>query len=85
MAVLIKLMGAYYGEWLTEEHLLSRQGCQDTSRVTIVADSSQRTLATGRAFGESLIAGCKIELQSRQEGQEDQSSPEPAQPIRNSH
>src|ERR1700677_3465869 len=38
---LIKLMGAYYGEWLGKEHLLNRSGCHDASLVTIVADTSQ--------------------------------------------
>jgi 4-phytase/acid phosphatase len=70
-SALIKLMGAYYGEWLTAEHLLSPKGCQDTNRVTIVADTSQRTLATGRAFGESLIAGCKVDIQSQPGEQKD--------------
>lgn len=69
--VLIKLMGAYYGEWLTAEGLLNPRGCQDTSRITIVADTSQRTRATGRAFGESLIAGCKIDIQSQPGDQKD--------------
>jgi 4-phytase/acid phosphatase len=68
---LIKLMGAYYGNWLTAEHLLSPKGCQDTNRITIVADTSQRTLATGRAFGESLIVGCKIDIQSQPGEQKD--------------
>jgi 4-phytase / acid phosphatase len=68
---LIKLIGAYYGEWLGKEHLLNRSGCHDASLVTIVADTSQRSLATGRAFGESLIAGCRIEIQSQPEDQKD--------------
>jgi 4-phytase / acid phosphatase len=68
---LIKLMGAYYGEWLTKEHLLGSQGCRDAGRVRIVADTSQRTLETGRALAESLMPGCGIATQSQPEDQKD--------------
>jgi 4-phytase/acid phosphatase len=68
---LIKLMGAYYGEWLTKEHLLDSQGCRDAGRVRIVADTSQRTLETGRALAESLMPGCGIAIQSQPEDQKD--------------
>ncbi len=64
-------MGAYYGEWLSKEHLLDPRGCRGAGRVTIVADTSQRTLATGRAFAESLLPGCAISVQSQPEDQKD--------------
>jgi len=68
---LIKLMGAYYGEWLTKEHLLNSPGCRDAGRVRIIADTSQRTLETGRALAESLMPGCGIAIQSQREDQKD--------------
>jgi len=68
---LMKLMGAYYGEWLTKERLLDSKGCRDAGRVRIVADNSQRTLETGRALAESLMPGCGIAVQSQPESQKD--------------
>jgi 4-phytase/acid phosphatase len=68
---LIKLMAAYYGGWFTKEHLLGAPGCRDVNRVSIIADTSQRTIETGRAFGESLIPGCKIDIQSQRQDQKD--------------
>jgi 4-phytase / acid phosphatase len=67
----MKLMGAYYGEWLTKEHLLDSRGCRDAGRVRIVADTSQRTLETGRALAESLMPGCGVAIQSQPEDQKD--------------
>jgi 4-phytase/acid phosphatase len=69
---LIELMGAYYREWLTGEHLLHLAGCQDASRVYIRADKDQRTLETGRAFSESLLPGCRIDVHAQPEGGPDQ-------------
>jgi 4-phytase/acid phosphatase len=68
---LIKLMGAYYGEWLTKERLIDSHGCRDAGRVRIVADTSQRTLETARALAESLMPGCGSTMQSQREDQKD--------------
>jgi len=68
---LIKILGAYYGEWLDGEHLLSRDGCRDAHRVYIWADTDQRTLETGRAFAESVLPGCGIPTHSLPEGGRD--------------
>ena len=65
---LIELMGSYYREWLAGEHLLGTQGCQDAGRIYIRADRDQRTVETGRAFGESLLPGCGIEVHSQPAG-----------------
>jgi 4-phytase/acid phosphatase len=69
---LIELMGSYYREWLGSEHLLHLAGCQDASRVYIRADKDQRTLETGRAFSESLLPGCRIDVHRQPEGEPDQ-------------
>jgi 4-phytase/acid phosphatase len=65
---LMQLMGAYYREWLTSQHLLSPQGCGDAGRIYIYADTDQRTLETGRALAETLLPGCTITVHSAPEG-----------------
>ena len=65
---LIKMMGSYYRDWLAAEHLFHSEGCQDARRIYIRADKDQRTLETGRAFAESLLPGCGIEIHSQPEG-----------------
>lgn len=68
---LMLLMGAYYRDWLSSEHLLSRQGCQDAARIYIWADTDQRTIETGRAFAESLLPGCELAVHSQPQGEKD--------------
>ena len=65
---LMKLMGAYYREWLSSELLLSPHGCSDASRIHIHADTDQRTIETGRALAETLLPGCTVPVHSAQEG-----------------
>jgi 4-phytase/acid phosphatase len=64
-SLLVKLLGAYYGEWLAKDHLLNPRDCRDADRVTIVADAIARTLETGRALAGSLMPGCTIAVQSQ--------------------
>jgi 4-phytase / acid phosphatase len=71
-AALIGLMGAYYREWLSAEHLIDAHGCHDAGRVHIVADASQRTLETGRALAESLMPGCGLLVDSQPGDRKDQ-------------
>ncbi len=61
---LMQLMGAYYREWLSSEHLLTPQGCGDAGRVYIHADTDQRTVETGRALAETLLPGCPVAVHS---------------------
>jgi 4-phytase/acid phosphatase len=67
----MELMGAYYREWLSSEHLLRPQGCQDAARVYIRADKDQRTVETGRALAETLLPGCGIGVHWQPDGQSD--------------
>lgn len=60
----IELMGAYYRDWLFSKHLISNSGCQDAGRVLIWADTYERTLESGRAFSESFMPGCGVEIHS---------------------
>jgi 4-phytase/acid phosphatase len=68
---LVKIMGAYYREWLTGERLYSRTGCQDAGRIYIWADSGHRTIDTGRALAESLLPGCGLAIHSQPDGRRD--------------
>jgi len=68
---LMKLLGAYYRQWLTREGLLRHQGCGDVSRVYIYADTDQRTLETGRALAETLLPGCSVTVHSAPPGSRD--------------
>jgi 4-phytase/acid phosphatase len=67
----MKLFGAYDRELLAVEGLLAPNGCADTERIRIVADSDQRTLETGRALAAGLAPGCKIEVTALPEGTAD--------------
>jgi 4-phytase/acid phosphatase len=68
---LIAILGAYYREWLANEHLLNFTGCGDQGRIYIWADTDQRTLETGRAFAESILPGCGVPVNSRPTAKKD--------------
>jgi 4-phytase/acid phosphatase len=68
---LIRLMGAYYRDWLSGEQLIRRVGCQAATRIYIRADKDQRTLETGRAIAESIQPGCGIGVHAQAEGGSD--------------
>ena len=68
---LMKLMGAYYREWLSGERLLRKQGCGDVGRIYIHADTDQRTIETGRALAETLLPGCAVAVNSEPDGSRD--------------
>ena len=68
---LMKLLGAYYRQWLTGERLLGQQGCEDAGRVYVYADTEQRTLETGRALAETLLPGCAVTVHSQSPGGKD--------------
>jgi 4-phytase/acid phosphatase len=68
---LMKLLGAYYREWLSGEGLLHQNGCKDASRVYVYADTEQRTLESGRALAETLLPGCAVAVHSQPPGGKD--------------
>jgi 4-phytase/acid phosphatase len=68
--LLINILGSYYGQWLADEYLLNRQGCADGKKIYIWADTDQRTLETGRAFGQSILRGCEVQVRSRDVGKD---------------
>jgi 4-phytase/acid phosphatase len=68
---LMKLFGAYDRVKLGGEGLLAPSGCEDAKRVTILADSDQRTRETGKALAEGLMPGCAVEVHAQAEGTAD--------------
>lgn len=70
-AKLMTLLGGFDRAWLTKQGLLSPQGCADADRITIVADSDQRTRETGKALAAGLMPGCNLETHALPEGTRD--------------
>ena len=70
-AKLMTLFGAYDRELLANQGLLAAQGCGDVGRITIVADSDERTRETGKAIAAGLMPGCKLETHALAEGTPD--------------
>ncbi len=67
----MKFFGAYDRVKLADEGLLAPAGCDDATRVTILADSDQRTRETGKALAEGLMPGCAVQTHALPEGTED--------------
>jgi 4-phytase / acid phosphatase len=65
---LIRIMGAWDRSYWSEDGLFTPTGCEDARRVTIVADTDQRTRETGNALAEGIFPGCGIEIHSRPDG-----------------
>ncbi len=68
---LMKILGAWDRTHFAAEGLLAPTGCADASRITILADSDERTRESGRALAEGLMPGCTVEVQARPEGTND--------------
>lgn len=68
---LMKLFGAYDRAELAREGLFTPTGCADAARVTILADSDERTRETGKALSEGMFPGCSIAVNASPEGEPD--------------
>ncbi len=68
---LMELFGAFDRVELAEQGLLEANGCADASRVTIYADSDERTRETGKAIAQGLMPGCDLPVGSLPEGTND--------------
>ncbi len=68
---LMKLFGAWDRIKFSNEGLLAPTGCADAARITILADTDQRTRETGKALAEGLLPGCDVAIQSQPEGKVD--------------
>ena len=68
---LMEMFGSYDRRQLAREGLLSLQGCSEAAKITVYADSDQRTKETGRALAQGLMPGCELTVQSLPEGAND--------------
>jgi 4-phytase/acid phosphatase len=65
---LMRIFGVYDRKYFSSLGLLSASGCSDANRVTVVADSDQRTRETGRALAEGIYPGCAPQIHALSEG-----------------
>jgi 4-phytase / acid phosphatase len=70
-AKLMTLFGAYDREFFASQGLLAADGCADASRITILADSDQRTRESGKAIAAGLMPGCPLDVHALAEGTPD--------------
>ena len=70
-AKLIVLLGVYDRELFAKEGLFSAEGCDDAAQVSVIADSDQRTLETGRSLAAGMFPGCKVAVKAQPEGTAD--------------
>lgn len=68
---LMTLFGRYYREYFAKYGLLKRSGCGDAASVIFLADSDQRTVATGKALAEGILPGCELAVHASPEGTPD--------------
>lgn len=68
---LMKQFGAYDRAWLALQGLLAADGCTDAQKISIWADSDQRTRETGKAIAEGFAPGCAIDVHAQAEGSVD--------------
>jgi len=68
---LMKFFGAFDRIKLSGEGLLAATGCADAARVTIIADTDQRTRETGKALAEGMLPGCVVPVHSQPDGAND--------------
>ena len=65
---LIKILAAWDRTHWAEDGLLAASGCSDADRVTIIADTDQRTRETGKMLAEGAFPGCNISVHSFPDG-----------------
>ena len=70
-AHLMTLFGAYDRQRLAAQGLLAPDGCADASRISIVADSDQRTRESGKALAAGLAPDCAMKVAALAEGTQD--------------
>jgi len=70
-AQLMKLFGAYDRAQFAKAGLLSAKGCSDASKVSFLADSDQRTVATAKAVSEGMLPDCAVQVTALPEGTPD--------------
>lgn len=68
---LMKLFGAWDRANLSGQGLFAPSGCGDAAHVSILADTDERTIETGKALAEGMFPGCPIPVQAKAEGTAD--------------
>ena len=68
---LMQIFGAWDRQQFASEELIGAAGCEDASRVTIYADTDERTRETGRAMAEGMFPGCPPAVKGLAEGSND--------------
>ena len=65
---LIKILGGWDRAHWSAEGLFDSTGCVSADRVTIIADTDQRTRSTGKMLAEGIFPGCSIAVHAQPEG-----------------
>ena len=68
---LVELFGAYNRAELAREGLLSPKGCSDAAKITVYADSDQRTRESGKALAQGMMPGCDLAVRALPEDTND--------------
>ncbi len=68
---LIKLFGEWDRMKFSRQGLLTAAGCADAAHVTVVADTDERTRATGKDLADGMFPGCNIPVRSQADGTHD--------------
>jgi len=64
----IKLFGSWDRSKFAGQGLVAATGCDDAAHVTILADTDERTIETGKALAEGMFPGCTIDVHAQKEG-----------------
>jgi 4-phytase/acid phosphatase len=70
-AKLMTLFGAYDRELFANEGLFAARGCGEAAKVSVIADSDQRTRETGKALAAGMFPGCNVDVKALPEGTPD--------------
>jgi 4-phytase/acid phosphatase len=68
---LIELLGAFDRIEFARQGLFPAAGCAEAEKLTIYADSDERTQETGKALAKGLMPGCTVPVESMDEGVND--------------
>jgi 4-phytase/acid phosphatase len=68
---LMELFGTWDRTQLAAEGLLEGKGCADAAKITVYADSDERTRETGKALAQGLEPGCDLAVEALPEGTND--------------
>jgi 4-phytase / acid phosphatase len=64
---LIKILGGWDRAHWSAEGLFDASGCAGADRVTIIADTDQRTRSTGKMLAEGAFPGCNLAIHAQPE------------------